>query len=118
MNANEFNQIRDSFSGTECYYDLQPLSHLKLTDGAKWLLDQSSVISDIAGHITYTPKLFLEGFLAAKVVVASNGSSTYTIDDGDGNILFKSDTCHYDLPAGTEFMLFSTNNCLMLAGEY
>ena len=118
MEKQAFEDILATFTGTMKYTDIQPLSHLKLTDGVSWLLGKSSLISDIATRITYDPKLVKESFLSIKVVVDDNATTTYLIDDGNDNVLFQSDKGNYDLPKNVQFTLFAQNDVLLLSSEY
>ena len=118
MEAEQYNQLLRTFSGTAAYHSLKPLSNLIMTDGALMVFKLSSVISDIAIKIDHTPELAKEEFLAAKITVDANRTSKFVIEDGDNNELYVSGECHYELPKNTETLIFVQNSVIMLANEY
>jgi len=104
------------FTGTEQYYSLKPLSHLALTDGAKYLNDITPLVQDAAIVATHEPRVRKESFLSITINVNGQDVST-TIDDGNENIVYKQSYFGSDLEDG-QYKLYATGGVLMLASEY
>jgi hypothetical protein len=105
------------FTGTQRYYGFKPLTHLVLTDGAKYFNDISPVVQDMAIVITHTPHLKAEEFLVISINVHEDRTIA-TIDDGNDNVLYEQS---YDSDQGLEsgvYKLYATNGVLLLTSEY
>jgi hypothetical protein len=104
------------FTGSEHYY--REIGGL-VTDGVKYIMDcgYSWFVTDCLCVIAYKPKVRREPFLVIKLTLDQKNQhqATVTIDDGDGNILYRQRYGYTD--AKRDLKLYFENGVLMLPSE-
>jgi len=112
-------QDLEMFTGTEQWYRCQ-LTGLLYTDGIHYLIENNAawLVTDSLVNIKHLKQLKGEDFLTVKFKLNEDKESgVYTIDDGNGNILFSHDIEYTDFPLD-EIKMFFANGVLMLPSEY
>jgi len=108
----------EQFSRSEEYHKINPFNPNQLgTDGIAYIMKNgySWFVSDMAIAIGSNPKLKGQEFLSVKLKVNPDKTATATIDDGNGNVLYKQLYKYTD--AKRDLKLFYRDNVMMLSGD-
>lgn len=106
------------FTGTTQWYRNRMFPSFTYTDGVKFLAEKAGAywLIDYVFSNQILPELKSAPFQVWKIFVADS-RAVIKVDDGNGKILKEFKIPYTDFPL-TEFMLYFTDNVLLLPSEY
>jgi uncharacterized protein DUF6876 len=109
----------NEFTGTETWYQHNLMTHVKYTEGAKYLAEEGKAwwfLDTVATHQAI-PKLKEERFQVWKLDVYPDKKATITVEDGNANQLAQFRIPYTDFDERNA-VLWCVDNIILLPTEY